>query len=250
MEKDFATKYGDLDKWHWWFRGRRKVLEAVLNREFGNGKSANILSVGCGPAEGLKWLVPFSGTEGRVVGLDSELIHAQPRPDNVDFVVGSLEDISFPDHSFDLVLALDVLEHLEDDLGALQKIRNLIKPGGLLLLTVPALPSLWGRQDVASHHLRRYTRRSLEALLTAGTLNNRRVTYFNSLLFPAVAGVRWSRRVLGLGDRARTDFEGHQPGLANDVLAWVFGLESGIVNLTSMPIGVSLLATCRIPLHE
>jgi SAM-dependent methyltransferase len=250
MEKDFATKYGDLDKWHWWFRGRRKILEAILNRELRNGKSANILSVGCGPAEGLKWLVPFSGKGGRVVGLDSESMHAQPTPDNVDFVVGSLEGIAFPDQSFDLILALDVLEHLKDDLGALQKIRSLIKPGGILLVTVPALPSLWGGQDIVSHHLRRYTRRSLEALLSAGNLQNRRVTYFNSLLFPAVASVRWSRRLLGLGDRARTDFEGNQPGLVNDVLAYVFGLESGIVNLTSMPIGVSLLATCRIPLDD
>ena len=250
MEKDFATKYGELDKWHWWFRGRRKILEAVLNGEFGNGKSANILSVGCGPAEGLTWLVPFCGTQGKVVGLDTELIHAQPTAENVDFIVGSLEEVSFPDHSFDLVLALDVLEHLKDDLGALQKIRSLVKPGGLLLVTVPALPSLWGGQDIVSHHLRRYTKRSLDALLLAGNLKNRRVTYFNSLLFPAVASVRWSRRLLGLGDRARTDFEGNQPGLVNDVLAWVFGLESGIVNLTSMPIGVSLLATCRIPSNE
>ena len=250
MEKDFATKYGDLDKWHWWFRGRRKILEAVLNREFGNGRSALILSVGCGPAEGLKWLVPFSGNEGKVVGLDSEAIHAEPRPANVDFIVGSLEDTSLPEHSFDLVLALDVFEHLHDDLAALQKIRSLIKPGGLLLVTVPALPSLWGGQDVVSHHLRRYTRRSLDALLKAGDLKDRRVTYFNSFLFPAVASVRWSRRLLGLGDRDRSDFEGNKPGLMNDVFAWVFGLESGIVNLTSMPIGVSLLAVCRIPLHE
>lgn len=249
MEKNFATTYNDLEKWHWWFRGRRKILEAVLNREFGNGRSPDILSVGCGPAEGLKWLVPYCG-EGKVVGLDSELIHAESTPANVEFVVGSLEESSLPERSFDLVLALDVLEHLNDDLVGLQKIKSFIKPGGLLLITVPALPSLWGGQDVVSHHLRRYTRRSLAALLANGGLKNCRLTYFNSILFPAIASLRWSRRILGSGDQARTDFEGSKPGPVNDLLAWLFGLESGFINLTSLPIGVSLLATCRIPKND
>jgi SAM-dependent methyltransferase len=250
MEKNFATRYGDLEKWHWWFRGRRKILDAVLKQEFGDDQSAVILSVGCGPAEGLNWLVPYCGNAGKVVGLDIEVVHAQPAPANVEFVVGSLEDTSLPERSFDLVLALDVLEHLNDDLAGLKKIRSLIKPGGLLLITVPALPSLWGGQDVVSHHHRRYTRRSLAALMANGDLKNCRVTYFNSILFPAVASLRWSRRLLGLKDRARSDFEDGKPGPVNNLLAWLFGLESSLVNLTSMPIGVSLLATCRIPAHD
>lgn len=250
MEKNFATRYGDLEKWHWWFRGRRKILDGILKREFGDGRSAAILSVGCGPAEGLQWLVPYCGNAGKVVGLDTDVIHAQPTPANVEFVVGSLEETSLPEHSFDLVLALDVLEHLNDDLAGLQKISSLIKPGGLLLVTVPALPSLWGAQDVVSHHLRRYTRRSLAALLAAGNLRKCQITYFNSILFPAAASLRWSRRLLGIRDRARSDFEDNKPGRINDLLAWLFGLESKILNLTSMPIGVSLLATCRIPAYD
>ena len=250
MEKNFASRYGDLEKWHWWFRGRRKILEAVIKREFGEGRSAVILSVGCGPAEGLNWLVPYCGEAGKVVGVDMDTTHDQPTPANVEFVSGSLEETTLPEQSFDIVLALDVLEHLNDDIAGLLKIKSFIKPGGLLLVTVPALPSLWGGQDVVSHHFRRYTRRSLAALLANGNLKNCRLTYFNSILFPAVASLRWSRRLLGVGDRARTDFEGSKPGPLNDVLAWLFGLESGVINLTTMPIGVSLLATCRIPEND
>jgi SAM-dependent methyltransferase len=244
MKKHFAEQYGDLEEWHWWFRGRRRIIESILSDELIAGHR-RVLSVGCGPAEGLRWLLPFAGSHGKVVGLDIDPTHARNINGNVEFVVGSLEDAPLADASFDVVLALDVLEHLDDDSRGLREAVRLVKPKGLLLLTVPALPSLWGGQDVVSEHRRRYTKGSFVRLFKNAGLSDYQVRYFNTLLFPLVAAVRLSRRSAGLNARHRSDFEDNRPGLINDALAWVFSSESRLRNYLPMPIGVSLVATYR-----
>jgi len=248
MKKDFAKQYGNLEQWHWWFRGRRRIIESILYHELGTqAVSRRILSVGCGPAEGLKWLIPFAGQSGKVFGLDIEPLHANGLEATSGFVVGSLGEAPLKDGSFDVVLALDVLEHMDDDHNSLLEGARLVRPGGLLLITVPALPSLWGGQDVVSEHRRRYTRRSLKQLFNGAGISGYRINYFNTFLFPLAAGVRLSRRALGKGNRPRSDFDDNQPGLVNEVLASLFGAESWLVNRASFPLGVSLVATYRPP---
>ena len=246
MRKDFAKQYKNLEEWHWWFRGRRRIIRSILQYEFINGSHPKrILSVGCGPVEGLKWLVPFVGQEGKVIGLDIEPLHGENVGQNIEFVIGSVEQTPLETGSFDLVLALDVFEHLDNDCASFREVVRLVKPGGMLLLTVPALPSVWGGQDVVSEHRRRYTKSTLKRLFDEANLSGYRIAYFNSLLFPLAAGLRWSRRAVGLGNRARSDFEDNKPGLVNDVLAWMFGLESHLINKSVLPIGLSLVATYK-----
>jgi SAM-dependent methyltransferase len=249
LKKDYARQYGDMQQWHWWFRGRRRIIEAILRQELpdSDAKPRRLLSIGCGPAEGLRWLTPFAGSGGKVFGLDMEPEHAAPAPEGVEFVIGRMEDAPFDDASFDAVLALDVLEHLDDDAAGLREALRLVKPGGLLLITVPALPSLWGGQDVVSEHRRRYTKHTLTRLFDAAGLKGYRASYFNTLLFPLVASVRLARRATGRGERTRSDFEDNRPGAVNDLLAWVFSLESSLINSAPLPIGVSLVATYRLP---
>jgi SAM-dependent methyltransferase len=246
MKRAFAREYRSLEQWHWWFRGRIRILESILRRELPPDTSREILSAGCGPAEGLTWLVQFAGRQGRVVGFDIDPAHALNVPDQVEFVTGSLERTPFENSSFDVILALDVLEHLHDDLAGLRELIRLLKPGGLLVISVPALPFLWGGQDIVSEHQRRYTRGSLASLLRQADLRECEITYFNTLLFPIAAGVRMTRALLGTADRARSDFEGSRPGRLNDVLAGVFGAERYLVNRIPLPVGLSLLATCRL----
>lgn len=247
MRQDYARRYGDLQQWHWWFRGRRRIIESVLRRELPGGGPRRILSVGCGPGAGLGWLLPFAGARGQVVGLDIEGSHARDLPAGVEFVVGALEEAPLPDASFDAVLALDVLEHLDDDAAGLRQAARLVKLGGLLLVTVPALPSLWGGQDVVNEHRRRYTKPELARLFDRAALPGYRVTYFNTLLFPVVAAVRWARRAAGLGQRPRSDFEDAGPGVVNEALARIFAAESHLIGRADMPIGVSLIATYSPP---
>jgi SAM-dependent methyltransferase len=247
MQGDYAQQYGELQQWHWWFRGRRRVIESILRYEVDSAPSLKILSVGCGPAEALKWLFPFAGPKGRVVGLDRDPIHGRRLPDYSEFIIGTLESAPLADASFDVVLALDVFEHLDDDLSGLREAARIVKPGGLLLITVPALPSLWGGQDVVSEHRRRYTRHSLSHLFREAGLSNYRLQYFNTFLFPLAALVRLNRRAMGLGNRPRSDAEDNHPGLINDALAWIFGAESYFINYAPAPIGVSLVARYRPP---
>lgn len=245
MERDFSRRYETLDEWHWWFRGRRRVLEAVLDRELRHGVAREVVSVGCGPVRRLEWLRPYAG-EGRITGLDAEQEHAAPIcPPGTAFVLGSAEILPFATGTIDLLVAADVLEHLRHDHAAMAEIVRVIRPGGLIVITVPALPSLWGAQDIVSHHFRRYTKRSLRELLRSGQLPDARVQYFNTLLFPPIAATRWLRRATGRIEAARSDFEDNAPGLANELLAGVFGAERELVNRFPMPIGVSLLAVAR-----
>ena len=245
MRPEYAARYGDLSRWHWWFRGRQRIVEAVLHKELNKRKSLRIASVGCGPVEGLFWLAPLAEPKGCVLGVDPDQRHAVASHSNIYYVIGQLEATPLLTGAFDVVLALDVLEHVDDDAAGLREAVRLLNPAGLLVVTVPAFPSLWGSQDVVNQHRRRYTKDALHEVFVRAHLPRPRVSYFNSILFPPIAAIRWARRALGLNERARTDFEDNRPGLVNEALAALFGLERYLVDRIPMPWGVSLLAVVR-----
>jgi SAM-dependent methyltransferase len=246
MREDFAEEYGDIVQWHWWFEGRRNIIASVLRRERATTRPRKILSLGCGPAEGLRWLLPFVRQDGELVGMDSDPKHGRSTPEGVTFVTGSIEAPPFANNTFDIVLAMDVLEHVDDDTKAVISAARLVRPEGLFLITVPAFPFLWGGQDVISHHRRRYTKKTLGSLLRRGGLCNYRINYFNTFLFPIAAVIRATRRLVGTDGRARSDFEGSRPGVLNNMLSQLFSAEKHLVNRVPLPFGVSLLATCRM----
>jgi SAM-dependent methyltransferase len=247
MNRQFANQYHDLEQWHWWFRGRQRILEMALQRELKKQTSLAIASLGCGPVEGLTWLVSLAGHNGRVVGIDSDPVHVRPKDgDNlIDCVVGKVEAAPLTSEHFDVVLALDVLEHLDDDVAGLSEAVRLLKPEGLLLVTVPALPSLWGTQDTVNQHRRRYTKQTLSRVFARAQLPRPYITYFNMFLFPPVAAIRWMRRSLGCTRDSGSDFDDNRPGLVNDILAAVFALERHLIRRVPMPVGISLLATMQ-----
>jgi SAM-dependent methyltransferase len=245
MKREFAEQYGNLEQWHWWFRGRQRILDRVLRRELNGVTSPWLASVGCGPAEGLAWLCPMVEPDGQVVGLDLDASHARNLGPRLKYVVGRLEAVPLASRSFDAVLALDVLEHLDDDAAGLHEAARLVKPAGLLLVTVPAFPSLWGGQDEVSHHRRRYTKQSLNQAFARARLPSPEVTYFNALLLAPIAMIRWMHRIQGRVHQSRSDFDGSRPGLANEILAGLFAAERHLVGRVPIPAGVSLLATAR-----
>jgi SAM-dependent methyltransferase len=240
----FAGRYGEFERWHWWFRGREEILTAVLRRELSGSAGRVIVSVGCGPVEGLGWLAAIAGPRGRVVGVDADATHGRA-VGTTRVVVGRIEAPPLRAGIADAVVALDVLEHVEDDAGALAAAARLVRPGGLVLVTVPALQALWGRQDVVSHHRRRYSRALLRRTFAAAGLPAPRATYFNTLLLPPVAAIRLLRRVAGREGGERSDFDDGRPGVVNDLLRRVFAAERHLVSRISLPLGVSLLATAR-----
>jgi SAM-dependent methyltransferase len=227
---------------HWWFRGRRSVLQALLDRHLGGGRSGrSVLEVGCGNGGNLALLARYG--ELFAVELD-EAARSRASARGIGTVEpGGLPDaLPFPGRRFDLVAALDVLEHVEDDAGALGALKARLKPGGLLLATVPAYEWMWGPNDDVSRHLRRYSRKAFLDLLGRSGLALEHFGHFNTILFPlALAQVK-------LAPTLRADRYAAvrvPPSALNGLLHAAFALERFMVPRFQLPYGLSLVALAR-----
>ena len=175
--------------------------------------------------------------------LDDEARSIARRKLPIDVKSGMLpDDIPFKPGTFDIVVAFDVIEHVERDVESLAKLREQLAPDGRLMMTVPALPWLWSQHDVTHHHFRRYTRSQLDSTLRRAGLEPVRISYFNTLLFPAIAAVRLSKKLLGLKEKGDDSMPS---SFVNGVLKKIFGFESNLVGRIPLPIGVSLLAVAQ-----
>lgn len=155
MESEEYRRLFEREKNNFWYIGRREVLEEVLNRAITARNDLQILDVGCGTGGNLPWLKKF----GLVYGLDfsrSALDYAEQAGYCRLWQAGA-EDMPLEDKQYDLVTALDVLEHVKNDSVALSEMCRVLKPGGYLLITVPAYGFLWSNHDVVLHHFRRYS---------------------------------------------------------------------------------------------
>ncbi len=174
---------------HWWYRARRALVGQMLAGELPAG--ATVIDVGCGTGDNLPALEAAAG--GPVVGVELSpyAVRHAPRSGGGGVRVGvaRAERLPFPDACADLVTSMDVIEHLDDD-AALADYRRVLRPGGKLLLTVPAYQWLWSDHDRWAAHLRRYSRATLVAAVERGGFRPRRVTYFNSFLVPPAAILR------------------------------------------------------------
>jgi SAM-dependent methyltransferase len=245
MERHFYERYEELQRDHWWFVGRRRIFGEAFARFVPANTGSRILDYGCGPGTFLPQLREL----GRVsaVDMDEQAIQfcrSRGWPDVQ--LVESGSSLPFADHEFDLVTAFDVIEHIEDDVAALHELRRVTKSTGRLLISVPAFGFLWGDQDVISRHKRRYTAKSLRRALHQAGLEIEHLTYFNTVMFPVVAIVRCTRRVIRHPQSDKTDFD-IGPAWLNRTLGRAFGAEAPWVARRRLPVGVSLLAVARRP---
>lgn len=237
MDRAVFDRMAELDEEHWWFVARRRVLAALIERRLSLPSDARILEIGAGTGSNIPLLARYGRLEALEVDADARRL-AEVR---FGMPVGDAplpELPGIPDGAYDLVALLDVLEHVEDDLGALRSIRAKLKPGGRVLVTVPANPWMWSAHDVAHHHHRRYTRRALRDVAARAGLRVDYLGGMNSLLYPAAAAVRVVGKVRG---KSSSD-DAMPPPAINRVLASVFGLERHLVGRVSLPVGVSLVA--------
>ena len=231
---------------HWWFRARRRIFDEFLCACVKLPDPALILDVGPGSGVNLPVLAP----RGQVTVLDRDLQSAArchigaTKP-----VVGDAQALPFADQSFDLTCGLDVVEHLDDDFGAMRELYRVTKPGGHVLISVPAFGMLWGRQDVLSEHRRRYGRGQLQRLLRDAGFEIERLSYFNSLLFlPILAARVLARPFLARSvRRQKSDLDVVAPFGLDKLLYWTFACEAWWLPRHNLPIGVSLIALGRRP---
>ncbi len=235
---------------HWWFVGRRRILLQVLDRYIGKDKDGRrrILDVGCGTGTMLTYLASYGKAEG--VDIDEEAVGYCRERGLFDVSLGEAAKLPFHDGAFELVTALDVIEHLDDDGAALREIGRVLRPGGHVMVTVPAHRFMWGDQDEVNMHKRRYVAAEIRDLLAATGFDVLRVSYLNAFMFPPIATIRLIRR-LQRRWRPRTeyksDFKYPAPGPLNFLLAGIFGAEAPIVRRVNIPFGVSILALARKP---
>ena len=233
----------EIEEAHWWFVGRRRLFTAIL-KTLRLASDAAVLDIGTSTGANLRLLQGLGFP--RAIGLDSSVAAIgfckAKGLATVDF--GDACSLPYADNRFDLVLATDVVEHVDEDDKALDEIRRVLKPGGYALITVPAFPSLWGMQDVVAHHKRRYRMMPLRARIASSGLSIERSFHFNFLLFAPIWAARQVIRLWHL----RLASEGQvNTALLNRILGVIFRLDTWIAPRLHPPFGASILALAQKP---
>ncbi|MGK6322314.1 class I SAM-dependent methyltransferase [Sphingomonas sp. DT-51] len=236
MDRRVYDRMAEHDSTHWWYRARRDVLADFLTREARLPTDARILEIGCGTGHNLPMLAQF----GTVDAIEIDPAARAIASERLGRAVGDAPLPELPGverGAYDLVAVLDVVEHIEDDVAALAAMRACLKPGGKILIAVPAHQWMWSAHDVVNHHHRRYSKPTLVRAIRAAGLKERGLTYFNSLLFPLAAAARVAGRLTG-----RDDSDDSPPAAPlNALFERVFRVERHLVGRVPMPIGVSIL---------
>jgi len=241
MEKPEYELMYRIERDHWWYKAKQNLIRRWLNQALPPDQGTTGLDVGCG-----------TGMLMELLSHDYVMHGCDPSPEALAFcrerrlsrlVQGSAKQLPYGDGSFDFVTCSDVLEHIQDDTGAVREIQRVLRSGGYLLATVPAHPFLFSGHDRALHHLRRYTRSGFTNLIRGVGFRVVRVSYNNCAAFLPVLVARLARKILGR-DRDASDTGPTHP-LANRVLSWPYGLELAWLQNFNLPFGVSLIGLFR-----
>ncbi len=238
---------------HAWFAGRTRAILKYLDAELGTNGAAQtrrVLDVGGGAGNMAHHLAHY-GVVTNIEYNPRPIPVAQQR--GVTTVQGSGDALPFPDATFDLVALLDTVEHIPDELGVFAECARVLKPGGVLLVTVPAYMWLWSYNDEINAHQRRYTADELKLKLELSGLHVSRISYNNFFLFPVVAGIRFLRpynpglkspHLDAAAEVYQVDME-PIPEPVNTILHGVYWLEAEILEWAAFPFGISILCAAR-----
>jgi SAM-dependent methyltransferase len=253
FDPSYYGRLHELEGRHFWFRARSRVISTVVSQLTSQLEEGfRVLEVGCGTG-GILNVLDDECRRGHVFGMDlfhEGLCFASKRT-QATLVQGDIHRRPF-DASFDVVGAFDVIEHLADDTRALRSLAGLLKPGGAVIVTVPAEPSFFSYFDRAVGHYRRYTKSSLTALLARSGFAVEYATHYMTSIYPLV----WlGRRLAPLRKKSETYGDVYElamaefriPPVVNDLLAWILSQEARVIaRRRPLPFGTSLLAIARV----
>ena len=245
MQENLYSIFDAAAENHWWFVGRREIILRLVGKIIGNQPGLRILDIGSGVGATLKQLEERGVAFG--VDISTEAIDYCRERGCRRLCLVDEERLPFGDNSFDLVISMDILEHIDQEYRHLREYRRILKKGGFLLITVPALSWLWSNHDRANRHRRRYSRPGLRNLLVKEGWKIERLSYFCTLLFPLVMTIRLiSKLVTGVAGDYDPAWNFKIPGFGlNHLLRRIFSREACWLTKRNFPIGSSLLAICR-----
>jgi len=235
MEKYLYHLYDKLASRHWWFLGRRKIILDLIDKFLPKKVDLKILDAGCGTGD----FLPFLKKYGQVWGIDNSKEAIELCKNKGSLVIQqSLLNIHFPKNNFDLIMALDVIEHINDELAVIRELKRVAKNDGLIVITVPAYQFIWSGHDDACDHKKRYISAHLKKIGQLAGLKLIKISYFNTFLSPLIILFRLVKKLLKIegGDLKET-----KPFL-NFIFKKIFSAESIFLKYINFPFGVSILA--------
>ncbi|PKP91918.1 MAG: SAM-dependent methyltransferase [Alphaproteobacteria bacterium HGW-Alphaproteobacteria-16] len=240
MDRIVYDRMAEHDSTHWWYVARRDILAEYIARYVQPPKGARILEIGCGTGHNL----PMLGAFGTVDAIEIDPAARDVASKRLGREVGTAplpELTGVGEGQYDLIAVLDVVEHVADDVGALRGMAKRLKPGGKILITVPAHQWMWSAHDVVNHHQRRYSKAGLTDVLRKAGLSWRKLGYFNSLLFPAAVAARLAGKLTGKDDSD----DSPPPKVLNWAFEKIFGLERHLLGRVPLPPGLSIIVVAE-----
>jgi len=242
MKDEEIQRISDFEEDYWWFIGRKKIIQTIIENELDQNRNIKILDVGCGPGGTTLVLKRF----GTVIGIDfsfSALQFSIKR--GLQVLKGAVNKLPFLDETFDMITMFDAIEHMEDDLLVVKELSRILKKTGIIFITVPAYHFLWSPHDVAESHYRRYNSKSLSSVVTKGGLSISRMSYFITILFPFIALFRLLSKLnvkKPKSDIAIIRF----PKFIDKIFRHILFFESKLLQKINLPFGLSLICVAKI----
>jgi SAM-dependent methyltransferase len=240
-DHEYRAMY-ELESSYWWYVARRALVVELLEDEILRGGGTRILDVGCGTGANLGAFDRVGLASGIDASMDALHFCASRGIGNI--AQSAVEELPFAHRTFDVVTALDVLEHTDDDLHALREIHRVCNAGGLFIATVPAYGFLWSEHDEALKHRRRYTAHELRNKLTITGFEVVRTSYFISTLFFPILALRIWQGLRKSSTNPRTSLV-MLPRWINSSLVGLLGMERRLFQRMNLPFGVSIVALAR-----
>lgn len=240
-EQEYSTMF-ELENDYWWFVARRRLVEEIVKKESLKHSSPRIFDVGCGTGANLAAFSQY----GKSFGIDmatSAIKFCRSRG-LTNLVISKVEFLAYLSESFDIITALDVLEHIDDDIIAMKELHRVCKTGGTLLVTVPAYGFLWSEHDEALHHRRRYAAYELRNKLTLAGFDVERCTYFITFFFFPILFIRILQSIFKNSTHPKTSHI-HLPQILNQLMISILALEQRLLGFINLPFGVSIVCVAR-----